>query len=74
MKLITSSNVKTNHTIFFSFKQHSTPQPILNMKGKYACRNVKNDAEKLIRKVTLKMIEKENSFFLKAQKFENVYL
>ena len=36
-----SSNVKTNHTNFFFFKQHSTPQPILNMKGKYACRNVK---------------------------------
>ena len=32
-----------------------------------------NDVEKLIRKVTLKMIEKENCFFLKAQKFENVY-
>ena len=56
-----SSNVKTNHTIFF--KQHSTPQPILNMKGKYACRNVKKDAEKLIRKVTLKMIEKKIFFF-----------
>ena len=25
----------------FFFKHHSTPQPILNMKGKYACRNVK---------------------------------
>ena len=28
-------------TQIFFFKQHSTPQPILNMKGKYACRNVK---------------------------------
>ena len=58
-----SSNVKTIHTIFF-FKQHPTPQSILNMKGKYACKKVKNDAGKLIRKVTLKMIEKENGIFL----------
>ena len=57
-----SSNVKINHTIFF-FKQHSTPQPILNMKGKYACRNVKMMQKKLIRKVTLKIIEKEMFFF-----------
>ena len=48
-----------------------------------------NDAESLIRKVTLKMMEKENDFFLRrcvsrgttlhiqpssTQKFENIYL
>ena len=62
-----SSNIKTNHTFFF--KQHSTPEPILSMKGKYACRNEKMMQKKLIRKVILKIIGKENGFFFKKMRF-----
>ena len=52
----------------FFKKQYSTPQPILNMKEKYACRNVKMMQKKQIRKSTLKMIEKENCFFFFTKK------
>ena len=83
-----SSNVKTNHTIFFS--NNILPPNLSKHERKICMQKYENDAEKLIRKVTLNIIEIENVFFLlrrcvskgttlhiqssSTQKFKNVYL
>ena len=58
-----SSNVKTNHTIFIFFKTTFYP-PTYTKHERICMQKCENDAKKLIRKVTLKMIEKEMFFFL----------
>lgn len=56
-----SSNVKTNHTNVFS--NNILPPTYSKHERKICMQKCENDAEKLIRKVTLKMIENENGFF-----------
>ena len=56
-----SSNVKTNHKFFL--KRQSTPPTYSKLEKKICMHKGENNAEKLIRIMTLKMIEKENDFF-----------
>ena len=64
-----SSNVKTNHTIFFL--NNILPPTYSKYERKICMQKCENDAEKLIRKVTLKMIKNENNFFFN---YEDAFL
>ena len=56
-------------TQFFFFVQTTFYPPIYSKHERKICmQKCENDAEKLIRKVTLKMIEKENGFFFKIRR------
>ena len=56
-----SSNVKTNHTIFFQTTFY--PLTYSKYERKICMQKCENDAEKLIRKITLKMIKTLHSIF-----------